>query len=161
MDMKCALGLCVSAFVLGGCGGAHTPPARPSKALASGAGRVEVPVPALTALAPPKDLIAIARVEHLDSASATIARWMSLPFDMRMLDALGPGLSHTLLLDAPVEAAVTLADGGDAEVPQPYAVFTAGIASVEAGRATFEHFGRKLEELSPGVWVTTDETPLA
>jgi hypothetical protein len=86
---------------------------------------------------------------------------MGLPFDLRMLDTLGPGLSKTLVLNAPVEAVVALADGTDTEVTQPYAVFSAGVSSVEAGRAMFEKFGRKLEELSPGIWITTDESPIS
>ena len=159
MYTKCALGLCVSAVVFGGCG-AKKPPVEPSKPVASRSARIETPAPELTPLAAPRDLIAVARVERLNNASATIARWMSLPFDMRMLDALGPGLSRALMLDAPVEAAVTLADASDTEVPQPYAVFTVGITSAEVGRSMFEHFGRKLEEMSPGVWVTADQTPL-
>jgi hypothetical protein len=86
---------------------------------------------------------------------------MNLPFDLKMLDTLGPGLSQTLVVDAPVEAAVALADTGETEVPQPYAVFSAGITSMDAGRKLFEKFGRKLEETSPGVWLTTDESPVA
>jgi hypothetical protein len=106
-------------------------------------------------------LILVARAERLDRAIATLARWANLPFDVRMLDALGPGLSQTLLVDAPVEAAVALAESGDTEFSQPYAVFSAGIASVEAGRQMFEKFGRKLEETSSGVWFTVDQSPVA
>jgi hypothetical protein len=86
---------------------------------------------------------------------------MGLPFDMRMLDSLGPGLSKTLVLNAPIEGVVVLADGTDAELAQPNAVFSAGLSSVEAGRTMFEKFGRKLEELSPGIWITTDASPMA
>lgn len=147
--------------IVAGCARAVRAPEQPAKVAAA------TPVPVVAAavdvaqVSAPKDLVAVARAERLDSAAATLARWMNLPFDLRMLDALGPGLSQTLLVDAPVEAAVALAENGDAELPQPYAVFSAGLASVDAGRRLFEKFGRKLEEASPGVWLTSDESPMA
>ncbi len=151
------LGFCSLVFV--GCGGAK-PPAQAATPVAAAPLRVESAKP-LTQVDAPKDLVLVARAEHLDQVVATIAHWMNLPFDLKMLDTLGPGLSQTLVVEAPVEAAVALADTGETEVPQPYAVFSAGISSLDAGRKLFEKFGRKLEETSPGVWLTTDESPVA
>lgn len=160
MYKQCAQNLCVLALLVGACGGTQKPPASPSQRVAISPPRSEAPAPELSVLAAPKDLIAVARVEHVEAASATIAQWLGLPFDLRMLDQLGPGLSRTLRLDTPVEAAASLADGGDTEPPQPYAVFSVGLTSADAGRKMFEQFGRKLEQMSPGIWVTTDETPV-
>jgi hypothetical protein len=143
-----------------GCGAPKQTTGQPAKAAPTGPLRVEKPQPDLSPVSAPKDLVLVGRAEHLDNAAATIARWMNLPFDMRMLDTLGAGLSQTLLADAPVEAAVALAEGGDTEVPQPYAVFSVGIASLDAGRTLLDKFGRKLEETTTGVWMTQDESPL-
>ena len=160
MQKSCAWFLLTSMAAFGGCGaGGQKQPSEPKKASIASSSRPQ----AKTELGPisaPKDLVAVARIEHLDNASATIARWLSLPFDLRMLDTLGPGLSRTLGLGAPVEAAVALAEGSDTEVLQPYAVFSAAISSVDAGRTMFEKFGRKLEVLSSGVWITTEESPM-
>jgi len=160
MRVRYWFGLGFCSLGLAGCGGAK-PPAQTATPANSGPLRVESAKPDLSPVVAPKDLVLLARAEHLDKAVATIAHWMNLPFDLKMLDTLGPGLSQTLLADAPVEAAVALADNGDTEVPQPYAVFSAGISSLDAGRKLFEKFGRKLEEVSPGVWLTTDESPVA
>lgn len=114
----------------------------------------------LTPAAAPKDLVAIARLERFENAATTVARWMNLPFDVRMADAFGPGLSRTIDLAAPIEGAVALADGASAEVAQPYAVFSAGVTSLEAARSMFEQFGRKMEPANNGAWITSDETPM-
>ncbi len=160
MQKSCAWFLLTSMAAFGGCGAGGQKQASASKKAPIAVAPVVQAKAELTQINPPKDLIAVARIEHLDNASATIARWMSLPFDLRMLDTLGPGLSRTLMLGAPVEAAVALAEGSDTEVLQPYAVFSAPISSVDAGRAMFEKFGRKLQVLSPEVWITTDESPV-
>ncbi len=155
-----SLPLVLFSLVVVGCGGPKQTAALPAKTAPAGPLRVEKPQPDLSPVSAPKDLVLVARAEHLDNAAATIARWMNLPFDMRMLDTLGSGLSQTLLADAPVEAAVTLAEGGDTEVPQPYAVFSVGVRSLDAGRVLFDKFGRKLKEATTGVWMTQEESPL-
>lgn len=160
MQKSCAWFVLTSMAAFGGCGaGGQKQASEPKKAPVASSPVIQAKAE-LTQLSPPKDLIAVARIEHLDNASVTLARWMGLPFDLRMLDTLGPGLSRTLLLGAPAEAAVALAEGSDTEVLQPYAVFSVAISSVAAGRSMFEKFGRKLESLSPGVWITTDESPV-
>ena len=161
MSASYKVGLGILSLVLAACAGAKHPPEQAAKLASPAPLRVDATKPELSQVAAPKELVLIARAERLDSAAATLARWMNLPFDLRMLDALGPGLSQSILADAPVEAAVALAEPGDAEVPQPYAVFSAGIASMDAGRKLFEKFGRRLEEASPGVWLTNDESPIA
>lgn len=128
-----------------------TPPLAPLK--------VE-PAPELSPVTAPKDLVLIARAERFENAATTIARWMNLPFDIHMLDQLGPGLSQTLRTDTPIEAAVVLADGGDTDVAQPHAVFSVGVTSLEAGRQMFEKFERKMEQTAPGVFMTVDESPM-
>ena len=154
------LGLLILTGVLCGCAGAKQQPSS-AKATPGGPLRVESAQADLSPVAAPKDLVLVARAERLDNAAVTVARWMNMPFDLRMLDTLGPGLSQALRADVPVEAAVVLGDNADTEVPQPNAVFSAGLTSLDAGRQLFEKFGRKLEETSPGVWMTTDESPLA
>jgi len=161
MHTSCAWVLLLAVSVIGGCGaGGQKQPVEPSKNAVGSLTGTEVK-PDLTEVGAPKDVIALARVERLENASATIARWMSMPFDLRMLDALGPGLSRALDANAPLEAVVTLAEGGDTEISQPHAVFSAGLTSIDAGRTLFDKFGRKLEDLAPGIWITTDDSPIA
>ncbi len=161
MRARYKFGLWVLWLVLTGCAGANHPPQPPTKTGSLEPLRVDATQADLSQVAAPKDLVLVARAERLDNAAATLARWMNLPFDLRVLDTLGPGLSQTIIADAPIEAAVALAEASDTEVPQPHAVFSAGIASIDAGRKLFEKFGRRLEETSPGVWLTGDESPVA
>ena len=151
----------ILSVVVAGCAGPKPPTGAPAKTAPGGPLLVEAPIADLSPVSAPKNLIVVARAERLDNVTATVAGWMNLPFDLRMLDTLGPGLSQTLRVDVPIEAAVVLSDATDTEVPQPYAVFSAGLSSVDAGRKMFEKFGRKLEETSPGVWLTVDESPVA
>ncbi len=148
----------LSAIVLTSCAKPTQPPVAPPTP-APAPLKVEQ-APDLSPVPAPKDLVLVARAERFEQATTTIARWMNLPFDIRMLDQLGPGLSQTLKTDAPIEVAVAMADGTDVEVSQPYAVFSVGVTSLEAGHQLFEKFERHMEQSSPGVWMTVDESPV-
>jgi hypothetical protein len=88
-----------------------------------------------------------------------LASWVSLPFEPGMIDALQPGLSQAIAMDAPVEFAVVLPDGG-ASSPntKPELIVTLGLSSTDKARALLEeHIGQKLVERSASTYVTPED----
>jgi uncharacterized membrane protein YkoI len=103
------------------------------------------------------DLIALGRLARPSSLASTFSGWVGLPFDPKIVDALEPGLSEALALDAPIEFAVALPPGNVTDVV-PNVVLSLGLASTEKAKAMLENYnGASLSEKNPGVWVSADD----
>jgi hypothetical protein len=89
--------------------------------------------------------------------ASTVAGWVALPFDPKVVDAIEPGLSEALALDAPIEFAVALPPGNVTDVV-PNVVISFGLASTAKAKSLLENYnGSALKEQAPGVWVSGDD----
>jgi len=114
--------------------------------------------PDLSPLKAPPDLVALGRLARPSSLVSTLAGWVSLPFQPKMLDAIEPGLAEAVAVDAPIEFAVVLPSGGMTEV-EPEAVVTIGLANIDKAKKLLEDYnGTNLSEHSPGVWLSSDDS---
>jgi hypothetical protein len=89
--------------------------------------------------------------------ASTFAGWVAVPFEPKMLDAIEPGLSEAIAVDAPVEFAVALPSTNDMTDVKPQAVVTFGVANTDRAKALLKGYnGAPLKEQAPGVWSAED-----
>jgi hypothetical protein len=117
--------------------------------------------PDLSAVTAPEDLVFVARWNSPALTVDTLLAWTNLPLDWRnlmdrTLPAKAKGAANTVFaLDAPVDLVVTLGARPMAE-PEPLAVLTVGLQSVEAGVQFAEAMGEQVEDLGRGVFAVGD-----
>lgn len=132
-------------------------PPKTAAAPAPAAMQVATSSPELSPVKTPEGLVALGRLSRPSGLVSTLAGWVSLPFDPKMLDALEPGLATAVAPDAPIEFAVVLPSGGMTEV-KPEAVVSFGLNDVGTAKKLLEDYnGSPLSESSPGVWVGGDD----
>lgn len=141
------------------CGAAPAPkPASPAPSLAPAPLQQPPPAPDLSPVSAPQGLIGVGRLSRPGDLTKSLASWVSLPFEPKMLDALQPGLSQALALDAPAEFALVLPDGQASDRVKPEFVVSVGLVSTEQARGLFEgYLGQKLVERGASVFVTPDD----
>jgi hypothetical protein len=143
-------------FVAIGCGGSapQTQPATPEGA--AGAGAVAggpAGTPDLSPVAAPAELFMVGRLANPAKVVDTIAGWSKLPIDWRQLLAKEePGLERVVYLDAPVEFAVALDPNGSGQFPQPLAVVSIGLTSLQGAVDFARQKGEPVRQVRAGIY---------
>src|SRR6187402_1716091 len=120
-----------TASALLGCG--SPPPAESAASTPiSAAPLAKEEAPELSPVAAPPELIALARFKKPQTAIETIGAWANFPFKLTsVLPAELKGLESVVAWDAPLEAAVALDPAGEGKVPEPLAVVSVGLTSLD------------------------------
>lgn len=149
------IGVC-TLFVAIGCGGSttQTQPAAPEGG--GGAGNlagVPAGTPDLSPVAAPAELVVVGRLNNPAKIVDTIAGWSKLPVDWRQLLAREePGLERVVYLDAPVEFAVALDPNGSGQFPQPLAVVSVGLTSLQGAVDFARQKGEPVRQVRAGIY---------
>ena len=139
-----------------GCG-ASTPGAQPAvgpeTAAPGGASGGAARAPDLSPVPAPEELFLVGRIQNPAKFVDTVASWSKLPVDWRQLLAKEePGLERVVYLDAPIEVAAALDVAGSGPVPQPLAVVSIGLTSLEASVEFARQKGEPVRQIRPGVF---------
>lgn len=101
----------------------------------------------------PADLIAVGRLANPATVIDTVAAWAKYPIDVRALVSKNkPEAAALLVYDAPVEFAVALDNKGLGNFPQPFAVVSIGVSSVEGTVEFAKRQGQSVRMQRPGVY---------
>lgn len=112
------------------------------------------PAPDLSTVPAPPSLVGVGRLGNPASAVDTIASWAKYPIDVRaLIKKTEPEMAQLLVFDAPVEVAVSLDDKGLGNFPQPFAVVSVGVSSVEGIVNFAKRQGQSARMLRPGTYV--------
>ncbi|MEI9941850.1 MAG: hypothetical protein WDO69_31940 [Pseudomonadota bacterium] len=136
-----------------GCG-APAPAATPLAAPVVSA----VPIPKeeaadLSPVTAPADLIAVARFKKPETAIETVAAWANFPYKLHdVLPSELKGLEGVVAWDAPVEASMALDPQGEGKVPEPLAVVSVGLTSLDAALDFARSKGQSVRRLRAGVY---------
>jgi hypothetical protein len=139
-----------------GCGGG--PPQAKAPEAQTGAGGEQgltqaTGTPDLTPVQAPENLVAFGRLGNPGGAVDTVAGWAKLPVDFRrLIQQNEPELGRLLVYEAPIEFAVALDPRATGDVPQPFAVFSVGLGSVEGAVQFAKHQGQSVRMVRPGVY---------
>ena len=136
-----------------GCGA--TPPPVPSvpPPVISAVPVTKEEAPDLSPTAAPPELFALARFKKPQTAIETVAAWANFPFKLHdVLPADLRGLEGVVAWDAPVEAAVALDPLGEGKVPEPLAVVSLGLTSLEGALDFARAKGQSVRRLRAGVY---------
>ena len=88
--------------------------------------------PDLSPVAAPAELFAVARFKKPQTAIETVAAWANFPYKLHdVLPSEMKGLESVIAWDAPLEAAMALDPQGEGKVPEPLAVVSLGLTSLE------------------------------
>ncbi len=150
-----SLGALVGALPLAaaGCGGAPPPAAAVPPPVVSAAPVVKEEAPDLTPVAAPAELVALARFKTPRTAVETVAAWAGLPYKLHdVLPAELKDLESVVAWDAPLEAAVALDPLGEGKVPQPLAVVSLGLTSLDGALSFARGRGQRVRQLRAGVY---------
>ena len=118
-----------------------------------GAGRAEDELE-LQPVSAPEGLVVVGRWKNPGQTADTLMSWSNLPFDWRrLLQARHPELVAAAALDAPVEAAVALDPaGGAGDFPQPFAVVSLGLNSLDRAVEAIRGMGESVPKSGPGAY---------
>lgn len=144
--------------VLLGCG-APAAPAAPTNAapIASAAPVVKEEAPDLSPVAAPPGLFALARFKRPQTAIETVGAWANVPFKLKdVLPAELKGLENVVAWDAPLESAAALDPLGEGKVPEPLAVVSVGLTSLDAALEFVRAKGQSVRRLRAGVYRVGD-----
>jgi len=143
--------------VLFGCGApapAGPPPAAPP---VTAAPIVVGEAPDLAPVAAPAELIALARFKKPQTAIETVAAWANFPYKVQdALPAELKGLQGVIAWDAPLEAAIALDPNGEGKLPEPLAVVSLGLTSLDAALEFARSKGQSVRKLRAGVYRVGD-----
>ena len=102
----------------------------------------------------PPSLVGVGRLGNPASAVDTVASWAKYPIDVRaLIKKTEREMAQLLVFDAPVEVAVSLDDKGLGNFPQPFAVVSVGVSSVEGIVNFAKRQGQSARVLRPGTYV--------
>ncbi|MEP7053343.1 MAG: hypothetical protein ABJB12_23470 [Pseudomonadota bacterium] len=148
-----SLGALVGALPLAACGGAAPKAAAAPSAAISAAPMTKEEAPDLSAVPAPAELVALARFKAPRTAVETVAAWAGLPYKLQdVLPAELKDLESVVAWDAPLEAAVALDPSGEGKVPQPLAVVSLGLTSLDAALTFARGRGQRVRQLRAGVF---------
>lgn len=109
--------------------------------------------PELSPVAAPPELIALARFKKPQTAIETMGAWANFPFKLTsVIPADLKGLESVVAWDAPLEAAVALDPAGEGKVPEPLAVVSLGLTSLDGALEFARSKGQSVSRLRPGVY---------
>ncbi|HET7545536.1 MAG TPA: hypothetical protein VFK05_36970 [Polyangiaceae bacterium] len=149
--------------VLLGCG-ASPPAAPPAAPVVSAApiANAKEEAPDLAPVGAPEELIALSRFKKPETAIETVAAWANFPYKVQdVLPSELKGLQSVIAWDAPLEAAVALDPAGEGKVPEPLAVVSLGLTSLEAALDFARSKGQSVRRLRPGVYRVGDSDQIA
>ncbi|HKO48462.1 MAG TPA: hypothetical protein VJV79_12100 [Polyangiaceae bacterium] len=107
----------------------------------------------LTPVPAPAELIAISRFKKPKTAIETVAAWANFPYKLHdVLPSDLKGLESVVAWDAPLEAAVALDPLGEGKVPEPLAVVSVGLTSLEGALDFARSKGQSVRRLRAGVY---------
>lgn len=155
----------LSSIPLAACGGPQAPVKAPATDGATDSRPSTIaqgPSPDLSTVAAPAELIAVGRMSDPAAAIDTVANWAKFPVDIRALVSKNePDVGRLLVYDAPVEFAVALDTKGLGNFPQPFAVASIGLSSVEGTVEFAKRQGHSVRMLRPGTYrITKGESPV-
>ncbi len=139
------------------CGAPAAPASSPTAPVVSAAAVVKEEAPELTPVPAPAELFAVARFKKPQTAIETVGAWANFPFKLR--DVLPPemkGLEGVVAWDAPVEAAMALDPLGDGKLPEPLAVVSIGLTSLDGALEFARAKGQAVRRLRAGVYRVGD-----
>ncbi|HEY3665168.1 MAG TPA: hypothetical protein VGL19_04170 [Polyangiaceae bacterium] len=151
----------VSAFVLlgalpgavVGCGAPAKPAATVPPTVVTAAPVAKEEAPDLAPVAAPAELFALARFKKPKTALETVSSWASFPYKLHdVLPAELKDLESVVAWDAPLEAAMALDPLGEGKVPQPLAVVSLGLTSLDGALSFARAKGQPVRRLRPGVY---------
>ncbi|HEX2672979.1 MAG TPA: hypothetical protein VHM25_18990 [Polyangiaceae bacterium] len=140
--------------VLLGCGASAAPATPPAASpLVSAAPIAKEDAPDLSPVAAPAELIALARFKKPQTAIETVAAWANFPYKLKdVLPAEMKSLEGVIAWDAPLEAAVALDPMGEGKVPEPLAVVSLGLTSLDGALDFARSKGQSVRRLRAGVY---------
>jgi hypothetical protein len=135
-----------------GCG-APAPAAAPRPAPLVSAAPAKDEAADLSPVAAPAELVAVARFKKPQTAIESVAAWANFPYKLHdVLPAELKGLEGVVAWDAPLEAAVALDPLGEGKVPEPLAVVSLGLTSLEGALDFARAKGQSVRKVRPGVY---------
>ena len=136
-----------------GCGSPAAPVAPGPSASVSAVPVAQEEAPELAPVAAPAELIALARFKKPQTAVETVAAWANFPYKLHdVLPSDLKGLEAVVAWDAPLEAAAALDPQGEGKVPQPVAVVSLGLTSLEGALDFARSKGQSVRRLRSGVY---------
>ncbi|MCC6902715.1 MAG: hypothetical protein IT377_27330 [Polyangiaceae bacterium] len=147
--------LLVSAFALVACG-PQAPAKRPGTTPGSKepGGVASGPAPDLSTVPAPASLVGVGRLGNPANVVDTLASWSKYPIDVRaLIKKTEPEMANLLVFDAPIEVAVSLDDKGLGNFPQPFAVVSVGVSSVDGIVNFAKRQGQSARMLRPSVYL--------
>lgn len=148
--------------LLVGCG--SPPPVAPPPAapLVSAAPLAKEDAPDVSPVAAPAELIALARFKKPQSAIETVAAWANYPYKLKdVLPNEMKALEGVIAWDAPLEAAVALDPLGEGKLPEPLAVVSLGLTSLEGALDFARSKGQSVRRLRAGVYRIGDSEQIS
>ena len=137
------------------CGGGQNNP-KTAEDGAGGAGPgtgQDGPAPDLSPVAAPKELFAVGRWKNPGASVDTLGAWAKLPLDWRkLLSERQPGIDQVVHFDAPVDLAVSLDPAGSGDFPQPFAVVSVGLRSLQGTLDFARKHGEPVRQIRAGVY---------
>ncbi len=135
-----------------GCGASPKAQAA-APAMISAAPVVREDAPDLTPVSAPAELFGLARFKRPKTAFETVAAWANFPHTLHdVLPTELKDLESVVAWDAPVEAAFALDPLGEGKVPQPLAVLSVGLTSLDGALAYARAKGQPVRRLRAGVY---------
>jgi len=116
----------------------------------------------LTPVAAPADLVAVSRFKKPKTAVETVAAWANFPYKLHdVLPSDLKGLESVVAWDAPLEAVVALDPLGEGKVPEPLAVVSVGLTSLDGALDLARRKGQSVRRLRAGVYRIGDAEDVA
>ncbi len=145
-----------------GCG-SPAPPVTPAAApIVSAAPVSKEEPPDLSPVPTPPELFALARFKKPQTAIETVGAWAHFPFKLRdVLPAEMKGLESVVAWDAPLEAAMALDPLGEGKVPEPLAVVSIGLTSLDGALEFARAKGQSVRRVRAGVFRVGDSDDLS
>lgn len=113
--------------------------------------------PDLAPVPTPPELFALARFKKPQTAIETVGAWANFPFKLRdVLPAEMKGLEGVVAWDAPLEAAMALDPLGEGKVPEPLAVVSIGLTSLDGALEFARAKGQSVRRVRAGVFRVGD-----
>ncbi len=145
-----------------GCGAPAAPASPVAAPLVSAVPIAKEEAADLTPVPAPTELFAVARFKKPQTAIETVAAWANFPYKLH--DVLPPdlkGLESVVAWDAPLEAAAALDPLGEGKVPEPLAVLSVGLTSLEAALDFARGKGQSVRRLRAGVYRIGDSEDIS
>jgi len=145
-----------------GCGAPAAPAAPSASPVVSAVPIVKEDAADLTPVAAPAELVAVARFKKPQTAIETVSAWANFPYKLQdVLPTEMKGLQSVVAWDAPLEAAVALDPQGEGKVPEPLAVVSIGLTSLEGALDFARSKGQSVRRLRAGVYRIGDSDEIS